>query len=405
MPNSLATQIQINADALFFAVGGTEAQSRLSALSQSALSTGTTLYQKGNFAEAAKQFRKAISLDPSQSNAVKAYNLLATAYIADGKNDEAIKAYKSSLKVDPTNDATYVSLGNIYFNQGNYTDAVKQYESAVKNSPTSSADIYSLAQGYLSAGRYKDAEAQFQKVIRMSPKQYSGYYGLGQTYSKEGNSQAAIAQFQKVISLKPNFYNVYVDLGSAYADLGKTDDAKQQLRVLQQQSSDSTMASTLSSYITKVTKPKFMAAYSTSGFIPILGPHTLVTALDSSLAAPNASKTFNMTFFFTKQMDASSVQNILNWSITKAAAGSPGGAYNWGMAAPATDVPLPPIPVSVQYDSQTQMATLSFKIAQDAAADGTIDPSHIQFKFSGKDVYGNTMDASGDQYSGISMIV
>ena len=403
MSNTAAQQIQINADALFGATNGQEAQSRLTALSQSALANGTTLYQKGNYDAAAKEFRRAISLDPSQDNAVKAYNLMATAYIKENKPDEAIKAYKSSLKVDPTNDATNVSLGNIYFNQGNYTDAVKQYEAAVKSSPTSSANIYSLAQGYLAAGRYKDAEAQFQKIIRMSPKQYSGYYGLGQTYSKEGNTQAAIAQFQKVISLKPNFYNVYVDLGSAYADLGQTDKAKQQLRILQQQSPN--MASTLSAYITKVTKPKFMAAYSTGGFVTGLGPGTHVSTLDPSLVAPNASKTFNMTFFFSKQMDASSVQNPLNWSITKAAAGSSGGAYNWGMAAPATDIPVSPIPISVQYDASSQMATLSFNISQDAAADGTIDPSHIQFKFSGKDVYGNTMNTSGDQYSGISMIV
>jgi len=249
-------------------------------------------------------------------------------------------------------------------------------------------------------GDYKNAETQFQRVIRLSPKEYSGYYGLGQTYSKEGNFESAVTQFQKVINLKPTFYNAYVDLGSAYADLGKTDLANAQLAILKKQSS--TMASTLSAYITKVSKPKFLAAYSTGGFQPALGPGTAVSSLNASLATPNASSLFSMTFFFNKKMDTSSVVNPLNWSITKATYGSTGGAYNWGVPS-STDVPISPIPVSVQYDSETSKVTLTFKITQNAAGNGTIDPSHLQFQFMGKDIYGNSMNTSADQYSGISL--
>jgi len=400
MPYSGSEQITVNAEALFSATSGI--QSYYTTLSQSALSNGTTLYQKGDYAAAAKEFRRAISLDPSQENAVKAYHLMATAFIADNKKDDAIKAYKSSLTVDPSNDATYVSLGNIYFNQGKYTDAVKQYEAAAKISPTSSANAYTLGQGYLAAGRYKDAEDQFQKVIRMSSGEYSGYYGLGQTYSKEGRYKEAIAQFENVLDLKYNFSNARVDLGSAYADLGEIDKANQQVTILQRESSS--MASTLSSYITKVTKPKILAAYSTGGFAPSLGPGTLVSSLDSSLASANASRVFHMEIFFTKQMDKNSVLNPLNWSITKAESGFSGGAYNWSIPS-STDTPLSPIPVSVQYDEETQMATVSFVLTQNADANGTIDPSHLIFKLSAKDVYGNNMDASADEYNGISLIV
>jgi Flp pilus assembly protein TadD len=400
MPYSGSEQIKVNAETLFSATSGI--QSNYKTLSQGALANGTTLYQKGNYAAAAKEFRRAISLDPSQENAVKAYNLMATAYIRDNKPDEAIKAYKSSIKADPSNDATYVSLGNIYFNQGNYPDALKQYEAAAKISPTSSANAYTLGQGYLETGRYKDAEMQFQKVISISPGQYSGYYGLGQTYSKQGRYEEAVTQFENVLSLKYNFSNARVDLGSAYADLGEIDKANAQVTILKRESSS--MASTLSSYITKVTKPKMLAAYSSGGFAPGLGPGTSVSSLDSSLASANASQVFHMTVAFTKQMDKNSVVNPLNWSITKAEAGFSGGAYNWSIASSA-DIPVSPIPVGVQYDSKTRTATVSFVITQNAAANGTIDPSHVIFKFAGKDIYGNNMDASADQYSGISQIV
>lgn len=40
-----------------------------------------------------------------------------------------------------------------------------------------------------------------------------------------------------------------------------------------------------------------------------------------------------------------------------------------------------------------------------SAVDGTIDPSHIIFKFSGEDIFGNKMDEDSDEYSPFTGIV
>jgi len=82
----------------------------------------------------------------------------------------------------------------------------------------------------------------------------------------------------------------------------------------------------------------------------------------------------------------------------------PGEAYNFGLPIPSTEVSLPALPTSVYYDSETWTATVKFTVTQNATADGTIDPSHIDFKFMGKDLYGNKMDPTGDQYSTFSGI-
>jgi hypothetical protein len=61
-----------------------------------------------------------------------------------------------------------------------------------------------------------------------------------------------------------------------------------------------------------------------------------------------------------------------------------------------------PLPNNVYYDAKSYKATVTFTIRQNATADGTIDPSHIEFKFSGKDAFGNKMDPNFDQYIGFS---
>lgn len=391
----------IAADALFSALSSR--QTRMTALAQTALSTGADRAMQGDYEGAVREFRRAIGLDPSPEHAVRASNLLATSYIQMGRTEDAIQAYKSSISMAPTDDTAHLRLGNIYFSQGRYHDAEAEYKIAVRNNPVSATNLFSLGQAYLATDRSRLAETLFKKVIRMDPGQYGGYYALGQTYNKEGRQREAVSEFQKVISLKKDFYEAHVDLGYAYADLGEMSKAEEELSLLNDKAPD--LATLLGAYMDKTTKPKILAAYNVSGFTVSSGPGTAVSALNSSLSTPGASRQFNMVFLFTKEMDASSVQNPYNWSVTKAAYGSAGGAYNWGLPTPPTDVAISPVPVSVVFLPGSLSATVSFMVTQNAGADGTIDPSHIKFKFWGRDIYGNAMDASADEYSGISKIV
>jgi hypothetical protein len=109
-----------------------------------------------------------------------------------------------------------------------------------------------------------------------------------------------------------------------------------------------------------------------------------------------------MVFAFSKDMDRDSVENRFNWTIGRAENLGGGQDYNFGMPLADTEVNLPLHPEWVYYDPDTRQATVSFKISQNSTADGTIDPSHIQFQFSGKDAEGYKMDPAADQYTSFS---
>lgn len=393
--------IGATADSLFSILGDRQPQMRT--LAQTFLSRGADRYTKGDYEGAAREFRRSASFDPSHDNAVKAYDMLATTYLQQNRNEDAVKAYQTSLSIAPDNGDAHMKLGNIYFSQGSYTDAEKEYKAGVSIDPTSSTNIYSLGQVYLVQGRYQEAEKQFERVISINPAHESGYYALGQTYAKEGRYEDAIGQFEKALSIKSGFYSAYVDLGYAYADLKRTDRAQEQLNVLYANSPS--MAPLLQNYLDEVTNPKLIAAYGFSGFNTASGPNTPVYQMNSTLLTPKAAQKFDIMFFFSKDMDSVSIQNPYNWSISRAQAGSPGGSYNWGLPVSSAEAQVSPIPVSVIYQPDLKAATVSFLIKQNADANGTIDPSHLTFKFNGQDIYGNAMDASADEYNGISKIV
>jgi tetratricopeptide (TPR) repeat protein len=387
------------ADGIFSTLSNNQAQ--LTTLAQTSMARGTEFYSKGNYDAAARAFKTAIGLDPSTDNAPKAYDLLATAYVAQNKIDDAIKAYRASLSINPADDNAHLKLGNIYYGQKQYADAEKEYKAAVQLNPQSSTNFLSLGQAYLAEGKNDEAVSAFRQVVQMSPTDYGSHYALGQAYAKQGLSDQAITEFQKAISLKNSASEVRVDLGSLYADMGRTNDAQDQLNILSNLSSS--YASKLSTYMHSVEKPKMTTAYG-DGFSAGLGPGTPVYDLSPRLSSPGSSALLSIKIGFSKDMDLASIENPLNWSIKKATAGSLGGAYNWGLNS-ATDAQVSPVPVSVIYDETSLTATVSFVVKQNSAGSATIDPSHLIFKFMGKDTYQNSMDTSADEYSGLSKIV
>lgn len=375
-------------------------QSQLEELANRALSNGIDLYMRKDYEGAAKEFQRSIGLAPQSQHSVDASNYMANAYLQLNQTEKAIQAYKTSISLNPYRDDTHITLGNLYFSENRYREAENEYKQAIRLNPTEN-NYYALGQAYLELGQYNDAENQFNTVKRLAPDSPNGNFGLGLAHSRQGDFEKAIREFKNAIGIENELYDAYAEMGYAYADLGQMDKAQEQFDYIEQERPD--LAEMLSLYMNKVDPPKFMFAYSTD-FMYLKSVKTKVSALDSYLANANTSKTFTMKFSFSKEMDRDSVEDRFNWKIGRASGNGPGQAYNFGLPVPSTEISIPPYPDYIYYDSEASTATVYFTIHQNASADGTIDPSHIQFKFNGEDRYGFTMDPERDQFSGFSKV-
>ncbi|MFZ0727532.1 MAG: tetratricopeptide repeat protein [Desulfobacterales bacterium] len=359
------------------------------------------MYMRKDYKGAVKEFQRAIGLAPNATNSADAASYMADAYTALDDSKGAIKSLKTALRLNPYRDDINIKLGNLYFSEEHYSEATAEYEKAVKLNP-SAENIYALGQAYMNTERYSDADAQFNKVLRMTPREPNGNFGLGLNYSRQGRHEDAIGQFEQALRLDDKFYDAYAEMGYAYADLGQIDEAMDLVSTLENPAPE--LADTLSSYIYEVDPPKIIFAYATSSFNYWMPIKTPVSTLDTYLQAADASKTFTMKFQFDKEMERSEVENVMNWQIGRSSGIGPGTAYNFGLPVPQTEIQPPPIPVNVYYDAKEMTATVYFKIQQNATADGTIDPSHIEFRFAGKDAFGLKMNPDFDQFTGFSKV-
>lgn len=387
------------ADALFSSA--IQQQAQRDNIANGALVNGTKLYSDKKYNEAIKEFKRAISLSPYSANTVDAYNFMAATYLKLNKPEDAVKAYKSAISLDPYRDDSHMKLGNVYMSLNRNSEAESEFKSAIKLNPSSTGNIYTLGQLYINSGRYNEAENQFAKITNLAPRKADGYYGLGQAYSKQEKYEDAVKQFKEAINMDGDFKYAYADMGYAYADSGQMEEATEQVDILKIM--DTNLADTLSEYISKVSAPKILFVdYAAGTFSTSLPPRTTLPFLDSSLATPNVSKDFSVALYFDKPMDMLSVLNPTNWQIKRAPYGTPGGAYNWGLSVPETEVTVPSLPKSIIYDPDNNKATLTFTLTQNAEGNGTIDPSHIIFKFNGKDVDGIIMDEARNEFDGMA---
>ncbi len=367
-------------------------------LQERVLSQAIDQFTKGNYEQAVKNLTRAVGHDPTSANAVKAYQLMGQAYSKLEDSDNAIKAYQAALKLSPGNVDAHTALGNIHYFYKRYDQAIASYAAAVKYDP-SAGNRYSLGQGYLADGQLQEAETQFTLVNSQAPNRVEGVFGLGLVASKRGEYEQAADYFRQALDIQPDYQEASVELAYALANMGEIDDAKAIKADIAE--NDSTTAYQLGLYITSKSAPR-ITQFASADFNTSLGPRTALSDLSFYLAAPDYTQTFSVQLFFSKAMDVTSVQNIYNWSIERSTGGGPGEAYNFGNTVPDTEASIARLPLGVYYDSTSQSATLLFSITQNAAADGTIDPSHIRFSFRGKDADGLTMDTKADQYMGFS---
>ena len=373
----------------------------LESLANSALQNGIDHYRRGDYKEAVREFQRSVGLGQYSAYAVDAASYLAEAYLKLDKTEKAIDAYETAIRLDPLRDDTRIQLGNLFYSEQRYNDALQQYEEAVRIN-ASADNRFALGQAYLKTDRFREAESQFRNVKRMEPDSPNGPFGIGQTFSKQERYEEAVRQFQAAIDLDRNFYDAYAEMGYAYADLGDLDRAQDLVDFLEIHSPE--LADTLSRYMYKVASPRFSFVNASSTFPHYMPSRTPLYALDLYLIDAGPEKLFTMKFQFSKEMDRESVENIHNWNILRSTAAGPGEAYNFGLPVPDTEFTPSVFPELVIYDAEGFSATVHFKVQQNAAADGTIDPSHIEFRFRGEDAFGLAMDSQYDQFTGFSGI-
>jgi TolB-like protein/DNA-binding winged helix-turn-helix (wHTH) protein/Tfp pilus assembly protein PilF len=142
---------------------------------------------------AEKAFKRAIELNPNNTNAHYWYSLYLHSL---GRSEEGVAVVKQSLELDPLSPRMNRRLGFAYTFARQYDQAIDQYRKALELQPHAIQAHSDLGRAYLQKGMHEQAIAEFQKAVDLG-----GWmkHDLGYAYAVTGKREEAVKTLEELL--------------------------------------------------------------------------------------------------------------------------------------------------------------------------------------------------------------
>jgi tetratricopeptide (TPR) repeat protein len=202
--------------------------------SYNALGGFNVLRPKEVYPKARSAAETALKLDDLLAQAHTALATVKLAYDWDWSGAES--EFKRAIELNPSDSDARRQYGFHLTFMGQFDEAVAQMRRARELDPASPVKITETGQALYSARRYDEAIEECRKALEMDPNLGFAHWVLGLAYMEKRMYEQATRAFQNAIPLSGDSPDEAASLGHAYALSGKRDEALKILRELMQQS-------------------------------------------------------------------------------------------------------------------------------------------------------------------------
>ena len=181
-----------------------------------------SLHRSGNFAEAAKLYRKIIKRNPREPHALHSLGIIET---AAGNHTEAARLMARSLQVQPNNIPFVQNYATVLCQLGQFETAAAVALKGLEADRANAYLLYVVAGAQLKQNRLQDALATFDELLSHEPNHVPGMTERSSVLLALQQYDAALAGIEKAIALDPNYAEAHLNRGVAYGQLKRYDEA------------------------------------------------------------------------------------------------------------------------------------------------------------------------------------
>jgi tetratricopeptide (TPR) repeat protein len=148
----------------------------------------------GDEAGAMEASRRAVRLDPFDTDALQAQSVL---WRQRGEYDEAALALREAIERDPNNYLPYLSLANLRLATGDLDAAVRAYRDVLDLNPKAVATRSSLARTLARQGKLREARKEYEALEEGHNATYQDLYDLGRIQVRTGEAADGIKNIKR----------------------------------------------------------------------------------------------------------------------------------------------------------------------------------------------------------------
>jgi len=170
------------------------------------------LKDQGRFADAARQYRAALAIEPGH---VAAHINLGAVLMEQEQADEAISHLRAAVRLEPDSAGAHYNLAIAFAYRGRLDDAIRHYREALRCEPEFGEAHNNLGQLLGAQGRLEEAILHFREAMRLLPDSAEIHNNLGAGLWRQGTLEEAISHFRRALEIEPGHANARENLSFA----------------------------------------------------------------------------------------------------------------------------------------------------------------------------------------------
>jgi len=176
---------------------------------------GYFYYHNGMIDEAIQAFRNSIRVRYDQA---RAHCNLGAAYALKGLNDAAIEELKVAISLSYQYPQVHNNLGILYKRKGMLDDAINEYRKALKFNPYDAEVYNNLGSALIDQGKLDEALSEIEKAVKIRRNFALAHYNIAVVYFKKNLINEAYNKLLEACQLDPTNADVHISLGVVYLD-------------------------------------------------------------------------------------------------------------------------------------------------------------------------------------------
>ncbi len=195
------------------------------------LVNGNRLIDKGQYADARKQFEEALKLAP---NCAGAYNGIGATYLRQNDFKKAEVELRKGLGIEALNVHILNNLGSATYHQEKFDQCIVFYKQALQLAKTDEAKVepmVNLANALADQRHNDEAIDYFNQALRIRPDFAMAYNCLARMYYNTKKYELAAENARRAVKFKPEYAMAYYHLGLAEAALNNKGEAEKALEM------------------------------------------------------------------------------------------------------------------------------------------------------------------------------
>ncbi len=179
-------------------------------------------FAQGKNDEAIEAYKQAIEIAPEQ---IFVWNNLGNLCLKIMRNDEAMLAFQKTLNHNPKDPIAWSGLGTVYYRIGYVDDSIAAYRKAIEYAPLLASPWAGLGDAYVTIGSDPDAIIAYQKAIEINKNNIAPWLSLAGIYCRQGRNRDAIKTYQRALAVNPKNHQVWNELGLVFLKVNSFEDA------------------------------------------------------------------------------------------------------------------------------------------------------------------------------------